>query len=147
MIALDENSVADALMLCYNGVKYKVGIAFSTQKRMHDFASSLERQQREGLVPATHYRHGNKEILFGNGSSIEMVNACSPGSLYGRSYDFLLYDTDITDKDTLAYLEACERTPLIKFKNGEYIRTTRPEMEIDPQPLDDFLSGFEIIKA
>lgn len=141
MIELNEGSVADALLSCYNHFNRKVGIAFSTHKRMYDFAMSLQRQQREGLVPATHYKRGVDEIFFDTGSSIRMVDASDPRNLYGRTFHEVLYDPDIKEEEVLAHLKSCERLACNpKPKQA-------PEMEIDNQPLDDFLNGFSVIKT
>lgn len=147
MIELTAESVADAMLSCYNHFNRKVGIAFTSHKKMYDFAMSLHRQQREGLVPATHYKRGVDEIFFDTGSSIRMVNAGDPKNLYGLRFNTVLYDPEISEKEVLAHLESCEIChSSVQFKNGEYIRVN-PEMEIDTQPLDDFLNGFPVIKS
>lgn len=101
---------------------------------------SLQRQQREGLVPATHYKRGVDEIFFDTGSSIRMMDASDPGNLYGLTFDLVLYDPDISDKDVLAHLKSCE--------SRSYYPKSKPttEMEIDTKPLDDFLNCFSVIK-
>lgn len=141
MTELNESSVADALLSCYNYFNRKVCIAFSSHKRMYDFAMSLQRQQREGLVPATHYKHGVDEIFFDSGSSIRMVDASDPKNLYGLTFHEVLYDPDINEGDVLAHLKSCERRPFYPKSKPA------PEMEIDNQPLDDFLNGFSVIKT
>lgn len=139
MIELTGESLADAMLSCYNHFNRKVGIAFPSHKVMYDFAMSLQRQQREGLVPATHYKRGVDEIFFDTGSSIRLVNAGDPRNLYGLTFNSVLYDPDISEKEVLAHLKSCERRPF----NPE--PKTTPEMEIDNQPLDDFLSEFSIV--
>ena len=113
MIEVTGESLADAMLSCYNHFNRRVGIAFPSHKVMYDFAMSLQRQQREGLVPATHYKRGVDEIFFDTGSSIRMVDASDPRNLYGLTFDEVLYDPDITDGDVLAHLKSCERRPLI----------------------------------
>lgn len=139
MIELTGESLADAMLSCYNHFNRRVGIAFPSHKVMYDFAMSLQRQQREGLVPATHYKRGVDEIFFDTGSSIRMVDASDPRNLYGLTFDEVLYDPDITDGDVLAHLKSCERRPFNPALKSA------PEMEIDNQPLDDFLSEFNIV--
>lgn len=138
MIELNAHSLEDALVSCYDGFNRKFCIAFSTHKRMYDFAMSLQRQWREGSVPATQYRRGIDEITFDTGSSIRMVDASDARDLYGHTFHRVLYDPDITDRDILAHLESCERLL--------WHRQPKGEMEIDTQPLDDFLSGFSVTK-
>lgn len=139
MIELNARSLEDAMVSCYDGFNRKLCIAFSTHKRMHDFAMALQRQQCEGLIPATHYKRGAYEIFFDTGSSIRMVAAGDPRNLYGHTFHKVLYDPDIKDQDVLAHLKSCERLLWDARKPSE--------MEIDTQPLDDFLNGFSVIKA
>ena len=140
MIALTGESLADAMLSCYNHFNRKVGIAFPSHKVMYDFAMSLQRQQREGLVPATQYRRGVDEIFFDTGSSIKMVDVSDVRNLYGHTFHRVLYDPDIKDPVVLEHLRSCER---LLWKNN---RQPYVEMEIDTQPLDDFLGGFTVIK-
>ena len=139
MIALTGESLADAMLSCYNHFNRKVGIAFPSHKVMYDFAMSLQRQQREGLVPATHYKRGIEEIFFDTGSSIRMVDVGDVRNLYGHTFHRVLYDPGITDPFVLEHLKSCERLLWDARKPSE--------MEIDTQPLDDFLNGFSVIKA
>lgn len=139
MVELNAGTLEDALVSCYNCFNRKVGIAFSTHKRMYDFAMSLQRQWRDGSVPATHYKSGVDEITFDTGSSIRMVDASDQRNLYGHTFHIVLYDTDITDRDILEHLKSCERLL--------WHRQPKGEMEIDTQPLDDFLDGFSVIKT
>lgn len=143
MIELNARSLEDAMVSCYDGFNRKLCIAFPTHKRMYDFAMALQKQQREGLVPATHYKRGVDEIFFDTGSSIRLVNAGDPRNLYGLTFNSVLYDPDISEKEVLAHLESCER-PYSSF--GGCVKPAT-EMEIDNQPLDDFLNGFSVIKA
>lgn len=138
MVELSAKSLEDALVSCYDGFNRKFCIAFPTHKKMYDFAVHLQMQQRDGLVPATHYRRGIEEIFFDTGSSIKMIDIGDVRNLYGHTFHRVLYDPDITDRDILAHLESCERLLWHRQPNGE--------MEIDTQPLDDFLDGFSIIK-
>lgn len=137
MIALTGESLANEMMSCYENFNRKVGIAFPSHKIMRDFAMSLQRQQREGSVPATYYKNMVDEIFFNTGSSIRMVNASEPRNLYGLIFDKVLYDPDISEKEVLAHLKSCERVT-VAHKAGS-------EMEIDTQPLDDFLGEFNIV--
>ena len=138
MIKLNAKSIEEAMVSCYNRFNGKLCFAFSTHKRMYDFAMELQRQWRKGLVPATHYRCGVDEIFFDTGSSIRMVDASDPRNLYGHTFHSVLYDPDIIDLDILTHLKSCERLPC----NPQSF----DEMEIDNQPLDDFLAGFSVIK-
>ena len=141
MIRLSPEAVTDVMISCYNHFDHKVGIAFSTQKRMYDFAMSMQQQYREGLVPSTFYKQGIDEIFFDTGSSIRMFNGTIPANVYGRDFDTVVIDPDITDEDIIQHLESCERRRYnLRFKNTEY-------MEVDPAPLDEFLSGFSITKT
>lgn len=142
MIELNNGSVTDALLSCYSHFNRRVGIVFSTYQRMYDFAISLQRQQREGLVPATHYKRSAYEIFFDTGSSIKMVNASNLENLYGCSFHTILYDPWITGDEVLAHLESCEEQ---YHAFGGCVRPVA-EMKIDPKPLDDFLNGFSVIK-
>ena len=139
MVELNAKSLEDALVSCYDGFNRKFCIAFPTHKRMYDFAVHLQIQQREGLVPATHYKRGIEEIFFDTGSSIRMVDVGDVRNLYGHTFHRVLYDPDITDPLVLEHLRSCERLLWDARKPSE--------MEIDTQPLDDFLNGFSVIKA
>ena len=139
MVELNAKSLEDALVSCYDGFNRKFCIAFPTHKRMYDFAVHLQMQQREGLVPATHYKCGIEEIFFDTGSSIRMVDVGDVRNLYGHTFHRVLYDPGITDPFVLEYLKSCERLLWDARKPSE--------MEIDTQPLDDFLNGFSVIKA
>ena len=139
MVELSAQSLEDALVSCYDGFNRKFCIAFPTHKRMYDFAVHLQMQQREGLVPATHYRRGIEEIFFDTGSSIRMVDVGDVRNLYGHTFHRVLYDQGITDPFVLEHLKSCERLLWDARKPSE--------MEIDTQPLDDFLNGFSVIKA
>lgn len=147
MIQLDAITAADVLIFCYENIKRDVGIAFSSRRRMEEFAKSLHRQQREGLVPATHYKNKIDELFFATGSRIKMFDASDPRNVYGRIFDIVVYDQKITDEDIKMHLESCERRQAnMLFKNWFYHHAAKPDMEIDPQPLDDFLGGFSVIK-
>lgn len=141
MIRLNAESLGEAMFSCYNGFNRKICIAFSTYKRMYDFAMSLQMKQREGLIPATHYKCGANAIFFDTGSSIRMVDANGQIDLYGQiftgSFHTVLYDPDITDQDVLVYLRSLE---MLSCNPQPEV-----EMEIDTQPLDDFLSEFNIV--
>lgn len=139
MVELNAKSLEDALVSCYDGFNRKFCIAFPTHKRMYDFAVYLQMQQREGLVPATHYKRGIEEIFFDTGSSIRMVDVGDVRNLYGHTFHRVLYDPSITDPLVLEHLRSCERLLWGACKPSE--------MEIDTQPLDDFLNGFSVIKA
>ena len=139
MVELNAKSLEDALVSCYDGFNRKFCIAFPTHKRMYDFAVHLQMQQREGLVPATHYKRGIEEIFFDTGSSIRMVDVGDVRNLYGHTFHRVLYDTGVTDPFVLEHLKSCERLLWDARKPSE--------MEIDTQPLDDFLNGFSVIKA
>ena len=139
MVELNAKSLEDALVSCYDGFNRKFCIAFPTHKRMYDFAVHLQMQQREGLVPATHYKRGIEEIFFDTGSSIRMVDVGDVRNLYGHTFHRVLYDPGITDPFVLEHLKSCERLLWDARKSSE--------MEIDNQPLDDFLNGFSVIKA
>lgn len=139
MVKLNANSLEDAMVSCYDGFNRKFCIAFSTHKRMYDFATHLRMQQREGLVPATHYTHGIEEIFFDTGSSIRMIDVCDVRNLFGHTFHRVLYDPDIKDPFVLERLKSCERLLWGARKPSE--------MELDTQPLDDFLNGFSIIKT
>ena len=139
MVELNAKSLEDALVSCYDGFNRKFCIAFPTHKRMYDFAVHLQMQQREGLVPATHYKRGIEEIFFDTGSSIRMVDVGDVRNLYGHTFHRVLYDPCITDPLVLEHLRSCERLLWDARKPSE--------MEIDNQPLDDFLNGFSVIKA
>ena len=139
MVKLNAKSLEDALVSCYNGFNRKFCIAFPTHKRMYDFAVHLQMQQREGLVPATHYKRGIEEIFFDTGSSIRMVDVGDVRNLYGHTFHRVLYDPGIIDPFVLEHLRLCEK-PLWDARKPS-------EMEIDTQPLDDFLNGFSVIKA
>lgn len=139
MVELNAKSLEDALVSCYDGFNRKFCIAFPTHQRMCDFAIHLQMQQREGLVPATHYKRGIEEIFFDTGSSIRMVNVGDVRNLYGHTFHRVLYDPGITDPFVLEHLKSCERLLWDARKPSE--------MEIDTQPLDDFLNGFSVIKA
>ena len=138
MVELNAQSLEDALISCYDGFNRKFCIAFLTHERMYDFATTLQRQQREGLVPATHYKRGIDEITFDTGSSIRMVDVGDIRNLYGHTFHKVLYDPDITDPLVLEHLKSCERL----LWSARQPR----EMEVDTQPLDDFLGGFSVIK-
>lgn len=141
MIKLSSEAVTDVMVHCYNYFNYRVGIAFSTQKRMHDFASSMQQQYRDGLIPCTFYRQGIDEIFFDTGSSIKMFNVTDLNNVLGRDFDIVVIDPDITGKDIIQHFELCEkRYRHFSIKNTE-------TMEVDPQPLDEFLSGFSITKT
>lgn len=139
MVELNAKSLEDALVSCYDGFNRKFCIAFPTHKRMYDFAVHLQMQQREGLVPATHYKRGIEEIFFDTGSSIRMVDVGDVRNLYGHTFHRVLYDPGITDPFVLEHLKSCERLLWGARKPSE--------MEIDNQPLDDFLNGFSVIKT
>lgn len=139
MVELNAKSLEDALVSCYDGFNLKFCIAFPTHKRMYDFAVYLQMQQREGLVPATHYKRGIEDIFFDTGSSIRMVDVGDVRNLYGHTFHRVLYDPGITDPFVLEHLKSCERLLWDARKPSE--------MEIDNQPLDDFLNGFSVIKA
>ncbi len=139
MVELSAKSLEDALVSCYDGFNRKFCIAFPTHKRMYDFAVHLQMQQREGLVPATHYKRGIEEIFFDTGSSIRMVDVGDVRNLYGHTFHRVLYDPGITDPFVLEHLKSCERLLWDARKPSE--------MEIDTQPLDDFLDGFSVIKS
>lgn len=137
MTEITSESLADAMLSCYDHFNRRIGVAFQSHKVMHDFAMALQRQQYKGIVPETHYRRNIYEIFFDTGSSIRMVDASEPENLYGLIFDEVLYDSDITAEEVLKHLESCERRAF-------YNKIT-PEMEIDNQPLDDFLNSFHII--
>lgn len=139
MVELNARSLEEAMVSCYNGFNRKLCIAFSTNKRMYDFAVSMRKQYSELTVPAAYYKSGIDEIFFDTGSSIKMIDAGDQRNLYGHTFHTVLYDPDITDREVLAHLRSCERL--------SYYHRPVEEMEIDTEPLDDFLNGFSVIKT
>lgn len=140
MVTLSPKSVTETMIDCYDHYGLEVGIAFSTQKRMMDFALSMQQQYRDGLVPSVFYRQGINTIYFDTGSSIRLFNGSDLKNAYGRDFDLVVIDPDIVDEDVIEYLKLCERRHFKKrLKNAEC-------MEVDPEPLDKFLSEFIITK-
>lgn len=131
---------------CYNNSNRRVGIAFSSHQKLRDYALSLRGYHRDGLIPSAYYQGRIDEVFFGAGSSIKMFDASNSVDCRGRRFDVVLYDPEIYDKVTLEWLQRYEN-PCSKyeFKNGTYFRPVA-EMEVDTQPLDDFLDGFHIMK-
>lgn len=141
MIQLSPETITDVMISCYNHFNRRVGIAFATEKRASDFAMSMQQQFRDGLIPCTFYKHGIiDEIFFDTGSSIRMFNGTNPASVYGRDFDTIVIDPDLTDEDIIRHLNSCERRSALRRSNHT------EAMEIDPQPLDEFLSEFSITK-
>lgn len=141
MILLSAETVTDAMISCYNYFNRRVGIAFATQKRANDFAVSMHQQFSDGLIPCTFYKQAAiDEIFFDTGSSIRMFDGTSPSSVYGRDFDMVIIDPDVTDEDIIQHLISCERQSAPR-RSGY-----TEDMAIDPQPLDAFLSGFSITK-
>lgn len=141
MIQLNSETVTDAMVSCYNYFNRRVGFAFATQKRANDFALSMQQQFNDGLIPCTFYKQGiDDEIFFDTGSSIRMFNGTNPTSVYGKDFDEIVIDPDITDEGIIQHLTSCER----RFTTRRFNNTDA--MEIDPKPLDEFLSGFSITK-
>lgn len=140
MVTLSPESITETMIDCYDHYGLKVGIAFSTQKRMMDFALSMQQQYRNGLVPSVFYRQGINIIYFDTGSSIRLFNGSDLKNAYGRAFDLVVIDPEIVDEDVIEYLKLCERRYFKKpLKNAEY-------MEVDSEPLDKFLSEFIITK-
>lgn len=136
MIQLNSETITDAMVSCYNHFNRRVGFAFATQKRANDFALSMQQQFHDGLIPCTFYKQGiYDEIFFDTGSSIRMFNGTNLISVYWKDFDEIVIDPDITDEGIIQHLTSCER----RFTNTD-------AMEIDPKPLDEFLSGFSITK-
>lgn len=145
MIELTEESVADAMVSCYGTFNLKIGIAFSTHKEMYDFAMALQMLWRDGQVPSTHYKRGIDEIWFDTGSSIRMFDVSEPSNLYGYRFDRVVYDAEIKDEDVLEHLRSCEVHPASYWLKRQKSSCKSDEMEIDTQPIDDFLNGFKVI--
>ncbi len=142
MILLSTEAVTEVMISCYNYFNRRVGIAFASEKRAGDFAMSMQQQFHDGLIPCTFYKQGiNNEIFFDTGSSIRMFNGTNPASVYGKDFDTVVIDPDITDEDIIQHLNSCERrSTLRRFNHAE-------TMEVDTQPLDEFLSEFSITKV
>lgn len=147
MTELNSHSLEEAMMACYTRYDYSVGIVFPSFKRMYDFASAMHTQFSDGLVPAMHYERGIDKMCFDTGSSIQMIDADNDWDLVGWSFNRVLYDPSIKDKATLALIQGCERSPSFDFMDKKNVRSTAKEIEVDPQPLDEFLSGFSITKV
>ena len=146
MTELNSHSLEEAMMACYTRYDYKVGIVFPSFKRMYDFASSMHLQSGDGSVPAIYYGQEIDKLCFDTGSSIRMVNASDDWDLVGLSFNRVLYDPSIKDKTTLTLIRECEREPYIGFMDKNNVRSAK-EIEVDPRPLDEFLSGFSITKV
>lgn len=146
MTELNNHSLEEAMMACYTRYDYRVGIVFPSFKRMYDFASAMYAQSADGLVPAIHYGHKIDTMCFDTGSSIHMIDASDDWNLVGLSFNRVLYDPSIEDKPTLTLIRGCERASSLDFMDKANIRSAK-EIEVDPQPLDDFLSGFSITKV
>lgn len=140
MLTLGSETITDVMVSCYNYFNRKVGIAFSSKKRMYDFAMSMYQQHGDGLIPCTFYKQDIDEIFFDTGSSIRMFNGTNPASVYGRDFDIVVIDPDITDEDIIQHLNSCERRSTPR-RSGDM-----EFMDVDPKPLDDFLSEFSITK-
>lgn len=141
MILLSTEAVTEVMISCCNYFNRRVGITFATQKRASDFAMSMHQQFSDGLIPCTFYKQGSiDEIFFDTGSSIRMFNGTNPASVYGRDFDIVVIDPDITDKDIIQHLDSCERWSAPR-RSGDM-----EFMDVDPKPLDDFLSEFSITK-
>lgn len=146
MTELNSHSLEEAMIACYTKYDYKVGVIFPSFKRMHDFAQAMHQQSGDGLVPAIHYGGGIDKIYFDTGSSIHMIEASDDWNLVGWSFNRVLYDPAIKDKTTLTLIRECEREPSLYFMDKRNVRSAK-EIEVDPQPLDEFLSGFSITKT
>ena len=145
MIELSTGTVSGVMLTCYNRFNYKVGIAFSSNRRMYDFAKTLHSQYQNGLVPSTYYKDGKgiDEIFFDTGSSIKMFNGTIPSNVYGRDFDIVVVDPDITSEDTIEHLRSCERRMFHLRQHG----SESDDMEIDTAPFDEFLNEFSITKT
>ena len=146
MTELDCRSLEEAMMACFTRYDYKVCIVIPSFRRMYDFAAAMRNQFKDGSVPAAHYERGIDKLSFDNGSSIQMIDCSNDWNLIGISVDRVLYDPDIKDKETLKLIQICERKPSFDFMDKKNIRSAK-EIEVDPQPLDEFLSEFSITKV
>lgn len=145
MTELDCHSLEEALMACYTRSDYRVGIVFPSFERMYDFAVTMHNQFGDGSLPEVHYKCGIDVLNFDNGSSVQMLDCSNDWNLIGTLVNRVLYDPDIKDKETLQLIKMCESRPPVDFMDKKNIRPAH-EMEVDTQPIDDFLSGFAIIK-
>lgn len=69
-----------------------------------------------------------------------MFNGSEHKNLYVLDFDVVVVDPDIKDEDIIEHLTLCERRHFnLRFKNADYL-------EIDPEPLDEFLGEFKITK-
>lgn len=137
MIILDSNNFAEALNLCYMRFNYRIGIAFSDSGRLRSFARALNHQlYNEGIWGIPHavtFNNDTDSLVFDSGSYIKLFVAQRDVAHLEECFDSIYVDPDIKDMELLDNISRCQWTPF----------DTETEIEIDPQPLDEFLHGFE----
>lgn len=144
MTDLNCHSLEEALMACYTRYDYKVGIIFVSFEHLIEFVSSMNHQFKNAVEEPCCVEIKHDKISFDTGSSISLIPYYDEWDLFGLSFHRVLYDSTITNKEILKNIYECERLHY-DFMNKNNIRSVR-EIEVDPQPLDDFLSEFSITK-
>lgn len=144
MRLLSGSALADALSYCcYNGGK--VAVVFSSRNQLYEFRAELLRQIEGNRLPGVaHYNRSRDELRFHSGGYIKLLSASYNRALTGWTFHEVIYDRGITDPDTLSILRAIERSPA---PNWFRRATDIEEMEVDPEPLDAFLSEFSVHKT
>ena len=144
MRVLSGSTLADALSYCSCNSS-KVAVVFSNRNQLYEFRAELLRQVESNSLPGVaHYNRGRDELRFYSGGYIKLLSASYNRALTGWTFHEVIYDRGITDTDTLSILKAIERPPSPNW----FRRTTDiEEMEVDPEPLDAFLSEFSVHKT
>lgn len=148
MRKLIASNLQDALCTCYSSECMEIGIAFSTHKRLHDFAMSMRNEIDGEGAPCMFYARGTQNfrdidtVWFESGSNIRLFDIGDPWEMRGCRFDLVLYDEDISE-ELLGALRYCERpNHAYLFKRmHQYVPEDRFENE-DTEALDDFLNEF-----
>lgn len=145
MEKLSSKSLTSALLKCNQGPKTTIGLFMSSTYRAHDWIQALSRMNSEHKIPGiTSISKGARRVFFENGSSIVAVCAKDIEQYRGLNVDEVLYDEFIQDYGLLCDIARLEDRCRAFKKKWHPCET---EMEVDPEPLDAFLSEFSVHKT
>lgn len=148
MRKLTAGNLQDVLYACYSSKCMQIGIAFSTHKRLHDFAMSMRNEIEGEGAPCMFYARGTQNfrdidtVWFDSGSNIRLFDVGDPWEMKGRRFDLVLYDEDISEEllEALGYCERSNASYLFK-RMHQYVPEDKFENE-DSKALDEFLNEF-----
>lgn len=155
MVALTNESLAEALECCYFGFSRSIYVVFNNAARAGQFLREMQAALKGNSVPGVKSyllddrRFYRGEILFDTGSAIRVRYYRNPDAVlpYSRSADKIIYDEQVKQDPMLfSHLATYEMVPgdLQAWNFSIFSDHFGPELEVNSDELSDFLGSFGV---